>query len=104
MIKAILQETIAKMKSERDSVVNTEVASNKIKVVVPHNTEIDNAKAKAISEVQADANAKIAEITKKADAAKAEYEAEQKAEVSATVNAKYDETINELQTALDKQG
>jgi hypothetical protein len=96
MIKTILVNTLNQIKAEESQAVAQAVSKNKSEIVAPKFAEIDSAKNKAIAEVQSNANAQIAELNKQAADAKVKFEEEQKAAVTASVQAQYEDSISKL--------
>ena len=101
MIKSILTDALNKVKGEETSAIAEAIANNKSSVVSPKFQEIESAKLKAIAEVQSDANAKIANLTKNANEAKSKFEDEQRQAVTDAVKAKYENEISSLQSQID---
>lgn len=111
MIKAYFEELIKKLEAEREK----EVAPIKDRIlrekVFPHNTEIDASRAKALSEIDAEYNVKIAELKKECEEKKQLLiklgEEDKKANMESALatelapfTVKYDKEIAKLQAQL----
>lgn len=111
MIKAYLEEAIKKIEMEKEqqaSIIKDRLTREKI---APYNADIDSSRAKALTEVDNELNAKIAELKKTYEAKKQELvtlgEEKKKANAEtvfaselAVFTVKYDKEITKLKAQL----
>lgn len=102
MISNILNDSISRLKAEKQASIDSAVAANKTAVVQPKFAEIEKAKNEAIEKINADAKSKITAYNQSAEEAKTAFEESQKETITASVGASYDTAISMLQTEYNK--